>query len=241
MRLFRFQSGRFRHLPLPATSASLHAVDVETLIRQNIHADGTISSLCLDFCGSYVALQHEDEIRLAARLLCTYHNSMALPAGPGASLDESPPLGPVASECMSVSVGGMGGTGPDDGCHWKTQVSRFGGRRGFCSSSHNSQISQLTKLGQLSSQLSKLSKPSSNIHNTNHTANTDNTDKTNSSLEALQQRLKQLAAAGPDDAGESDSEDEKENKRRLAWDFELNADIDAAPNFGKARMEHHLW
>lgn len=224
MRLFRFQSGRFRHLPLPATSASLHAVDVETLIRQNIHADGTINSLCLDFCGSYVALQHEDEIRLAARLLCTYHNSMALPAGPGASLEESPPIGPVSSECIPVSVGG---TSPDDGCPWMTPISRFGGRRGYGPS--------------------KPSKPSSNIDNTKHTANTDQidktdkTDKTKNSLEALQQRMKQLAAVGPDDAGESDSEDEKENKRRLAWDFELNADIDAAPNFGKAGMEHHLW
>lgn len=46
---------------------------------------------------------------------------------------------------------------------------------------------------------------------------------------------------GTGQSGESDSEDEKGYRASLSFEYELNADIDTDPCFGKAGMEHHLW
>jgi hypothetical protein len=78
------------------------------------------------------------------------------------------------------------------------------------------------------------------------------------SMHKLKQRWQRLAAMAPaatpenqdpllnedehsGHSGHSDSDDEKENNRRLQWDFEVNADVDGTPCFGKAKMENRLW
>lgn len=225
MRLYRFQAGRFRHLPLPATSGCMHQVDVETLLRQNMHTDGTISSLCLDFCGSYVALQHEDEIRLAARLLCTYHNSL-LPGGPGASLSESPPAGPECTESgPEHTESGPEHTAPPTGPHpspdlWTTQISRFGGRRARRHSAGVADTPQ--KRGHIG-----------------RAAEFCAVDEYG--LPLVDEFGQPLPGGAGDAGGRSDSDDEKDRSARLAWEYEVNADVDGTPCFGKAKMESRLW
>jgi hypothetical protein len=233
MRLFRFQGGRFRHLPLPQTSAVMQHVDVETLIRQNIHTDGSISSLCLDFCGSYITLQHEDEIRLAARLLCTYHNSL-LPRGPHQSPCDDWSVGP-ATDAVTCPVDILGDN----------------------KDTRDNQHIERTEEGQWECPRGPRAPRDKHAPRVLYAPPSFARASADTSVQKLKQRWQRLAAMTPavnshpatagfdenayNDAGLSDSDDEKENNRRLEWDFEINADIDGAPCFGKAKMENRLW
>ena len=76
MQLFRYQHGRFTKIDLRKNSNQrVSNAEVEECLRLNTNMDGSISKLSLDFCGSYISMTSEAEIRLAASLLCAYHNS----------------------------------------------------------------------------------------------------------------------------------------------------------------------
>lgn len=154
-------------------SSVLLAEHVENTIRRHVHADGTISALSIDFCGNYIPLQNEDEARLAACFLVSYHNSL-LPHGPRLISDEKPPRDSAQIKREKEEV-------DEYGVPWNVvRVPR--GRR----------------------------------------ANSPGPD-------VVRRHMPQEDS----NCGESDSDDEKEKKRRLAWDFEQNEDIDDTPCFGK--------
>ena len=180
MRLIRYQGGRFQ--PVSIATGAAFAPDIETCIRKNMNADGSINSLCLDFCGSYVPLIHENEVCLAARLLATYHNSLA-PAGPAVHSGQgSTPIAP-----------------------WTPGISPY------CEPDTDEYY------------------PSSPIFRR----------KGGTPAVAAKSDDDCYHSADSGQCGESDSEDEKETRRRLAWDFEQNEDIEAAPCFGKTGLV--LW
>jgi len=175
MRLFRYQAGRFQPVSLAATGVA-SAPEIEDAIRRSIKSHGSVDSLCLDFCGSFVPLVHEDELCLVARLLACYHNSL-LPAGPASWSGASSPCGPDTDEYYLGSP----------------ILRRRGGRAGRALAAV--------------------------------VATTTNEDNYYS------------AASGVSgDSGDSDSEDEKQTRERLAWEFEQNEDIEAAPCFGKTGL-----
>ena len=62
---------------------------IMALLARHIKPDGSIDDLCLDFCGSYVPIAHESELRLVCALVGTYANThearfneVSLPARP---------------------------------------------------------------------------------------------------------------------------------------------------------------
>lgn len=159
MKLLRYAKGRYNPISMHRfASQKLTAHEVEECIRRNVNMDGSISALCLDFSGGYVPLVSEDEVRLAAALLCMYHNSL-LP-------DED--LRPLPSEASL-----------QDDDRRDAHEDAEGGEE------------------------------------------EDEEEEENS--------------------GVSDDEEEKERLAALDFEYEINADIDGEPNFGKAGMEHHLW
>jgi len=60
---------------LPGTTCVTEAF-VAGLLQVHVRADGTVETLCLDFAGENVPLFDAAELRLAAALLCAYHNSL---------------------------------------------------------------------------------------------------------------------------------------------------------------------
>jgi len=64
-----------RPVRLPGTTCVTEAF-VRDLLQAHVWADGSVSTLCLDFAGEYVPLADEAELRLAAAMLCAYHNSV---------------------------------------------------------------------------------------------------------------------------------------------------------------------
>ena len=173
MRLFRLSNGRFRNTCL---SSCCNASQMEEIIRQYVHTDGSISKLCLDFDGVFVPLANEGEIRLAAALLAAHC---------GAPRTDRPPRPRVAA---SVEARRAGRLHRCDGCD----------------------------------------SPRSQAYTTPR-QNWDNAAESDASDD---NRVE-------DNGGESDSSDEMENTRKLGFDFEQNADIDATPNFGKTGIK--LW
>ena len=73
MRLVDTRRGRL--VLLPGTTCMTEAF-VAGLLHAHVRADGTVETLCLDFSGENVPLCDVAELRLAAALLCAYHNSL---------------------------------------------------------------------------------------------------------------------------------------------------------------------
>jgi len=67
--------GRFHAYDFPAGELLSSAQVMATLERHVNEADGTINSLCLDFCGSYVPIGHRSELHLVCALVCAYNNT----------------------------------------------------------------------------------------------------------------------------------------------------------------------
>jgi len=65
--------GRFLEYEFPH-SEDIHQGWLQQLLHRHVRPDGTLDCLCLDFCGAYVPLHNEQEMRLASALLVAYHN-----------------------------------------------------------------------------------------------------------------------------------------------------------------------
>lgn len=171
MQLLRYSKGKYNTISMQKfANQKLTQHEVEECIRRNINMDGSISSLCLDFSGGYVPLVSEDEVRLTAALLCTYHNSL------------------IQEEAVRP---------------WPAEASL-----------HDS------------------------LHDSLHGSLHDHDGSEGYPEQAYEDPAAQDEY---ENSGVSDDEDEKERLESLAFEFEINADIDGEPNFGKAGMEHHLW
>jgi hypothetical protein len=157
MQLLCYKKGKFHIVQLCADRDCLtNVTDLENCIRCHMHMDGCINALCIDFCGEYVPLVGEDDVRLAAALLCVHHNSTV---------------------AMHM-------------CRKNTDDTK-------CPDVH--------------------------------------------SLIDLQYKSKQCPAivaqdVNTDDCGVSDNEEDKYYQSSLEYDFEINANIDASPAFGKVGM-----
>jgi len=68
-------TGRGKLVMLPGTACVTEAF-VAGLMQAHVRVDGTVETLCLDFAGESVPLCDAAELRLAAVLLCAYHNSL---------------------------------------------------------------------------------------------------------------------------------------------------------------------
>jgi len=67
--------GRFHAYGFPAGELLSSEQVMATLERHVNEADGTINSLCLDFCGNYVPIGHRSELHLVCALVCAYNNT----------------------------------------------------------------------------------------------------------------------------------------------------------------------
>lgn len=50
--------------------------EIEQLLEQYIDEEDKIENLSIDFCGVFVPVTHRSEVRLVARLVSVYHNSV---------------------------------------------------------------------------------------------------------------------------------------------------------------------
>jgi hypothetical protein len=78
MRLVRYKNGAFKLLSIHKTNPHtlLTPLDFENCIRNNMDGNGVIPHLSIDFCGSYLPLVDERDVRASSVLLCAYHNSL---------------------------------------------------------------------------------------------------------------------------------------------------------------------
>ena len=62
-----------------AGTATYSAEDVEKILSPHFHADGSCTSLALDFEGEYIPVCNRNELRLVARLVSVAHNACVDP------------------------------------------------------------------------------------------------------------------------------------------------------------------
>lgn len=77
MRLFCTRAGRNLvgyYQPVPLYQRVYNVDEIEAIILQFVTPQGLINRLCLDFNGLYIPIERVEEARLAARLVCVYHN-----------------------------------------------------------------------------------------------------------------------------------------------------------------------
>ena len=77
MRLFCTRAGRNLvgyYQPVPLSQRVYTVEEMEAIILQFVTPNGLIDRLCLDFNGLYIPIERAEEARLAARLVCVYHN-----------------------------------------------------------------------------------------------------------------------------------------------------------------------
>ena len=64
-------SGVFHDYTFP-DDEPLHQEQMFALLSRHVKPDGNIDDLCLDFCGRYVPIAHQSELRLVCGLVVAY-------------------------------------------------------------------------------------------------------------------------------------------------------------------------
>jgi hypothetical protein len=171
MRLVAYRKGRFHLMSLgPSANTAITAPEVEQFLAKHVSADGSISKLSVDFCGSYIPLVCERDVRLVSCLLAAYHNSMLCSNIPEQHANVSRPAMPH---------------------RMRRRLEKY-------SASVTEMIPAHIPCADLCSYYDE---DSSEYHEC--------------------------------EDGLSEDEETREYQRKLQWDYEVNADIDATPSFGK--------